>query len=65
MYTLFTVVEESKFMRVYMVFWLPLCINICLKSISVLQLNCSKNIPLSNRITNNTIPTRELTLNST
>ena len=35
MYTLLTVIQESKFMRVHMVLWLLFCINICLKSISV------------------------------
>ena len=65
MYTLFTVIQESKFMRVHMVLWLLFCINMCLKSISVLHQNSSKNIPLSNRTGNNTMPTREITQNST
>ena len=39
-------------MRVHMVLWLLFCINMCLKSISVLHQNCSKNIPLSNRTGN-------------
>ena len=34
-------------------------------SIIMLHLNCSQNIPLSNKNSNNTIPLRELTLNST
>ena len=65
MYTLFTVIQGSKFMRVHMVLWLLFCINIYLESISVLHQNCSKNIPLSNSTGNNTMPTRELTQNNT
>ena len=65
MYTLFTVIQESKFMRVHMVLWLLFCINMCLESISILYQNCSENIPLSNRTGNNTMPTRELTQNNT
>ena len=42
MCTLFTVIQESKFMRVYMVLWLLFCKNICLESISVFHQNCSK-----------------------
>ena len=48
-----------------MVLWLLFCKNICLESISILHQNCSKNIPLSNRTGNNTMPTRELTQNNT
>ena len=39
--------------------------NICLKGISVNHNVALQNISLSNRVANNTIPTRELTLNGT
>ena len=63
--TLFTIIWELIYERVHMVLWLLFCKNMCLESISILHQNCSKNIPLSNRTGNNTMPTRELTQNNT
>ena len=64
-YSLYCNPREQIYERVHMVLWLLFCINMCLESISILHQNCSKNIPLSNRTGNNTMPRRELTQNST